>query len=65
MEERDIHALPGDLDEALKHMEESSLVREALGEHIYKHYIETKYKEYQAYRAHVSKWEIDHYLHAF
>jgi len=65
MEERDIHALPGDLDEALKHMEESSLVREALGEHIYKHYIETKYKEYQAYRAHVSQWEIDHYLHAF
>ncbi len=63
MEERDIHALPGDLDEALKNMETSDLVRRALGDHIYKHYIETKYKEYQDYRAQVSKWELDHYLH--
>lgn len=65
MKERDIHALPGNLDEALKYMEESDLVREALGDHTYHHYIETKYKEYQSYRAHVSSWETDHYLHAF
>lgn len=64
MEERDIHALPGDLDEALRNMEESSLVKSALGDHIYKHYIETKYKEYQEYRATVSRWELDNYLHA-
>ncbi|MDD9898339.1 MAG: type I glutamate--ammonia ligase [Candidatus Melainabacteria bacterium] len=65
MEERDIHALPGNLDEALQHMEGSKLVEEALGSHCYKHYIETKYKEYQDYRTHVSTWELDHYLHAY
>lgn len=65
LEERDIHALPGDLDEAVRYMEQSELVRSALGDHIYKHYIETKYKEYQDYRAYVSQWELDEYLHSF
>lgn len=65
LDQRDIRALPGDLDEAVRYMEESELVRSALGEHIYKHYIETKYKEYQDYRAYVSQWELDEYLHAF
>jgi len=65
LEERDINALPGSLDEALVYMEKSSLVKSALGDHIYKHFIETKHKEFQEYRAYVSQWEIDHYLHAF
>lgn len=64
-EERNINALPGDLDEALRLMEKSNLVKKALGEHIYTHYIETKHKEYQDYRSAVSQWEIDHYLHCF
>jgi glutamine synthetase len=65
MVERDIHALPGDLDEALRYMEKSDLMKEALGEHIYKHYLETKYQEYQEYRAQVTQWELDNYLTAF
>jgi glutamine synthetase len=65
LEERNINALPGSLNEAIKHMADSKLVRNALGDHIYEHYIDTKYREYQTYRSQVSKWEIDHYLHAF
>jgi len=65
LEERNINALPGSLNEAIKHMGESKLVRQALGDHIYEHYLDTKYREYQTYRAQVSKWELDHYLHAF
>ncbi len=64
-EERDIHSLPGDLNEALQNMEKSDLVREALGDHIYTHYIQTKYREYQEYRAHVSNWELERYLDHF
>ena len=63
--QRDINALPGNLDDAIKWMEKSDLVNSALGDHIYNHYIETKYREYQDYRASVSQWELDHYLHAF
>ncbi len=65
LEDRNINALPGSLNEAIKYMGESKLVRDALGDHIYEHYIDTKYREYQTYRAQVSKWELDHYLHAF
>jgi len=65
LKERDINALPGSLDEALHYMEESEVVKKALGDHIYQHYIETKHKEYQDYRARVSQWELDNYLHAF
>ena len=65
MKERNINALPGSLDEALHHMEESAIAKKALGDHIYEHYIETKHKEYQDYRSRVSQWEIDSYLHAF
>jgi glutamine synthetase len=65
MKERNINALPGSLDEALHYMEESALVKKALGDHTYYHYIETKHKEFQQYRSRVSQWEIDNYLHAF
>jgi glutamine synthetase len=65
LEERDINALPGSLDEALAYMEKSDLVKSALGPHIYTHFIKTKHREYQDYRAFVSQWELKHYLHAF
>lgn len=65
LEDRNIDALPGNLNESIRHMSENELMRSALGNHIYEHYLETKYREYQNYRAQVSKWEIDHYLHAF
>lgn len=65
LSERGINALPGSLEDAIKHMEKSDLVKSALGDHIYSHYIETKHKEYQDYRASVSLWELDQYLAHF
>ena len=35
---------------------------EALGEHVLSQYVEGKEKEWDAYRTHVSSWEIDRYL---
>ena len=34
----------------------------ALGEHVLSQYVEGKEKEWDAYRTHVSAWEIDRYL---
>lgn len=60
--ERGIISLPGSLDEAIAETEKSELVREALGDHIFEKFIENKKIEWDAYRAHVSHYEIEKYL---
>lgn len=57
-----IEALPGSLEEAIKEMKKSELVRQVLGDHIFYKYIEAKTTEWDEYRTKVSKWEIDQYL---
>lgn len=54
--------LPGSLYEAILETEQSSLVREILGEHIFRKFIENKKIEWDNYRTHVSQYEIDRYL---
>ena len=39
-----------------------ALIREVLGEHISRKYIEAKKEEWKEYCAAVSSWEIDRYL---
>ena len=39
--------------------------RAALGEHVFRHYIEAKREEWDDYRTQVSAWEVDRYLDAF
>jgi len=60
--ERGIETLPGNLYEAIQEVEQSELVREALGEHIFNKFIENKNIEWDRYRTHVSKYELDKYL---
>ena len=60
--ERGIESLPGTLKEAIDIMACDKLICEALGEHITSQYIEGKNKEWDAYRTHVSAWEIERYL---
>ena len=38
------------------------VICEALGEHVLSQYVEGKEKEWDAYRTHVSRWEIDRYI---
>jgi|UniRef100_A0A7C3SIX2 glutamine synthetase len=57
-----IQNLPGNLFEAIQEMEKSDLVREALGDHIFYKFIENKKIEWDNYRVHVSKYEIEKYL---
>ena len=57
-----IDSLPGSLFEAIQEVDKSELVRETLGDHIFNKFIENKKIEWDCYRTHVSKFEIDKYL---
>jgi glutamine synthetase len=57
-----IDSLPGNLFEAIKECEKSELVRETLGGHIFNKFIENKKIEWDSYRTHVSRYEIEKYL---
>ena len=57
-----IDQIPTSLGDALQVMETSSLVAEALGEHIFEWFLRNKRNEWRAYKAHVSLFEHDRYL---
>ena len=59
---RGITSLPGSLGEAIEAAENSALVREALGDHIFDKFIENKKIEWDNYRVHVSEYELETYL---
>lgn len=54
--------LPNSLADALKEMERSELVAEALGEHVFDYFLRNKWREWSAYRAEVTPFELQHYL---
>jgi len=62
MEKYNIHHLPESLGHALAFMEESKLLKETLGEHIYSNFLHVKRSEWDQYRTQVSPWEIEKYL---
>ncbi len=57
-----IESLPRDLDRAIEATENSELVKEALGEHVFNKFLENKKIEWDAYRTHVSAFELEKYL---
>lgn len=64
-EERRKHGiidLPGNLYAAILETEKSELVRKVLGDHVFNKFIENKKIEWNAYRTHVSRFEIEQYL---
>ncbi len=54
--------LPASLAGALDLMEESELVYNALGEHIFEWFLRNKRSEWKSYKTHVSPWELENYL---
>lgn len=60
----DAHAdrLPTSLSEALDAMESSSLVKDALGTHVFDWFLRNKRREWQRYENHVSRFELEQYL---
>jgi glutamine synthetase len=61
-EKAGIVSLPGSLFEAIQELEKSEVVRETLGDHIYHQFIANKKIEWNRFRTHVSKYEIENYL---
>ena len=57
-----IETLPGSLWEAIQITEQSDLVREALGEHVFRSFIQNKKIEWDRYRTQVTDYEIQRYL---
>jgi len=54
--------LPGSLDSALRAMEGSELVAEALGEQVFDFFLRNKRAEWSNYRSHVTPYELKTYL---
>ena len=59
---RGIETLPGSLKEAIAAFAASDFAREALGDHVFESLIRNKTIEWDAYRKHVSDFELDRYL---
>ncbi len=59
---RGIGELPGSLLEAIHLVENSKLVRKALGDHVFNAFIENKKIEWDRYRIHVTDYELERYL---
>jgi len=57
-----IDSLPDSLENAIRAMAESKLVRETLGDHIFDAMIANKKVEWDAYRISVTNFEIEKYM---
>jgi glutamine synthetase len=59
---RNIGTLPESLHQALLSCEQSKLIRETLGDHLFDNFIANKKAEFAEYRSQVTQWELDKYL---
>jgi glutamine synthetase len=57
-----IYHLPSSLFEALNYLEKDNVIIEALGEHIYEHFMYNKRREWEEYIRVIHHWEIERYL---
>ncbi|MFE3846296.1 type I glutamate--ammonia ligase [Thermoplasmatota archaeon] len=62
MKKHGIYQLPESLGHALSLAEESTLLKETLGEHIFNNFLHVKHNEWNKYRTQVTKWESDYYM---
>ena len=59
---RGIAALPGSLHEAIKLAENSQLLQETLGDHVFRVFLENKKLEWNEFRTQITDYEIKRYL---
>jgi glutamine synthetase len=57
-----IRPLPQDLDQAIRVMQDSELVAETLGEHVFDFFLRNKREEWHEYRRQVTEYEPSRYL---
>lgn len=64
-EENGVLDLPATLYEALQKLVEDEVMREAMGEHLLNHFVESKEIEWDMFRTQVHPWEREQYLNGF
>ncbi len=57
-----IHTLPANLEEALDFLEKDTVLRAALGDHIFDHFLYNKRIEWAEYIKEIHGWELERYL---
>jgi len=57
--------LPGSLEQALEELEADTVIRHALGPHVYERFITAKRAEWSDYRIEVTSWELNKYLDTY
>ncbi len=57
-----IESLPSSLNDAVDEMEQSDLLADTLGDHVFEWFIRNKRAEWAAYKAQVTQFELDRYL---
>ena len=57
-----IDDLPRDLNEACNELEKDDVIRDALGEHIFEHFLAAKRAEWAEYSSAIHPWEVERYL---
>jgi glutamine synthetase len=60
-----IRELPGSLEEAISELKADPVITSALGDHVLTHFLDAKQAEWDAYRTHVSDWELKRYLEQY
>lgn len=58
-----VRNLPANLKEAVNALENSTFMKQILGEHISSRYINAKKSEWDNYRTQITKWELEQYLY--
>ena len=61
-QEAGIRRLPSNLADAIHAMENSDLMRDALGDHVFEWFLRNKRREWSRYEQHVSQYELEAYL---
>jgi glutamine synthetase len=57
-----IDTLPASLLEAMREFKDSFLVKETLGDHLFKQYLHIKQEEWKEFKAQVTPWELEKYF---
>ena len=65
LKRRNVPTLPATLGEAVAAMEADTVVREALGDHVFERLVEAQLAEWGEFRRHVSSWERERYLEVY
>ena len=58
-----IEAIPSNLSKACHYFEEDEFMKQVLGEHVHKKYLNAKRNEWDRFKEQVTAWEIDEYLY--